>query len=153
MKTTHIPALFGLVMLALVVGLELNQPPPTLLNPDPHALNSVPSNQVLFNGLPPIFAKRDAIRAAFGAPDRVYTDIDDYIGNSEVWVFGRSEVSFHDDDGDYGTFRIKDARYPVKIGTLTLRVGESAAPLATAFPISGRNRGPMETEYGPSVND
>ena len=37
--TTNIQALFGFVMLALVVGLELNQPPPTLLNPDPHALN------------------------------------------------------------------------------------------------------------------
>ena len=152
MKTAHIPALLGLVMLALVVGLELNQPPPTLLNPDPYAINSVDRKLVRFHGLP-IGAGKVAVRAAFGAPDRVYTDINDYIGNSEVWVFGRSEVSFHEDDGDYGTFDIKDARYPVKIGTLTLRVGESAAPLATAFPISWRNRGPHETEYGPSVND
>ena len=141
MKTTHIPALFGFVMLALVVGLELNQPPPTLLNPGPYAINSVDRELVRFHGLP-VGAGKAAVRNAFGAPDRVYTDINDYIGNSEVWVFGRSEVSFHDDDGDYGTFRIKDARYPVKIGTLTLRVGESAAPLATAFPISWRNRRP-----------
>jgi hypothetical protein len=82
------------------------------------------------------------VRTAFGAPDRVYTDINDYTGNSEVWVYGRSEVSFHEDDGDYATFYIQDARYPVRIGTLTLRVGESAAPLATAFPISWRNREP-----------
>ena len=152
MKTTHIPALFGFVMLALVVGLELNQPPPALLNPDPHALNFVDDERVQFHGLP-FIAERAAIRAAFGAPDRVYTYINDFTGNSEVWVYGRSEVSFHDDDGDRGTFDIQDARYPVKIGTLTLRVGESAAPLATAFPISWRNLGPMETEYGPSVND
>ena len=126
--------------------------PPTLLNPDPYAINSVDRELVRFHGLP-IGAGKAAVRAAFGAPDRVYTDINDFTGNSEVWVFGRSEVSFHDDDGDYGTFDIQDARYPVKIGTLTLRVGESAAPLATAFPISWRNRGPIEMQFGPSIND
>lgn len=92
MKTTHIPALFGLVMLALVVGLELNQPPPTLLNPDPYAINSVDRELVRFHGLP-IGAGKAAVRTAFGAPDRVYTDINDFTGNSEVWVYGRSEVT------------------------------------------------------------
>jgi hypothetical protein len=140
MKTTHISALFGLGIFAILLGMELIQPP-TPIAIDPQARNTVDRELVRFHGLP-IGAGEAAVRTAFGPPDRVYTDINDYTGNSEVWVYGRSEVSFHDDDGGYGTFDIKDARYPVKIGTLTLRVGESAAPLATAFPISWRNRRP-----------
>jgi len=128
------------------------QPPTELVPTDPYASNTVSSHQIRFNGLR-IGAIQAEVRATFGEPDRVYTKEPDDIGVEVAWVYGRSEVLFHEDSGYRAHYDIRDARYPVKIGTLTLRVGESAAPLATAFPISWRNRRPIEMEFGPSLNE
>jgi hypothetical protein len=128
------------------------QPPTELVSTDPYASNTVSSDQIRFNGLRSM-SDQASVRATFGEPDRVYTYHNEDLGDEIIWVYGRSEVSFHQDDHGFGTFLIKDARYSVKIGTLTLRVGESAAPLATAFPISWRNRRPIEMEFGPSLNE
>lgn len=140
---------FGLGILVWIAGIQ----PPTELGPtDPYANNTVSSDQIRFNGLRSM-SDQASVRAAFGEPDRVFTYNNEDLGDEIIWVYGRSEVSFHQDDHGFGTFLIKDARYPVTIGSLTLRVGESAAPLASAFPISWRNRRPIEMEFGPSLNE
>jgi hypothetical protein len=128
------------------------QPPTVLVPTDPYASNTVSSHQIRFNGLR-IGATQAEVRATFGEPDRLYTKEPDDIGVEVAWVYGRSEVLFHEDSGYRAHYDIRDARYPVTIGTMTLRVGESAAPLATAFPISWRNRRPIVVGFGSSLNE